>query len=96
MIDHTDHEMFFNTSIAIKRHSTKIQVGGLSSSPAQASILVEMQKGHPERAGAFDLFTYHAYCNGKTAAECAAMQVGTVAELKKVLPGVCVCVCVCH
>ena len=41
----TYHEMFWNTSIAIKSHSPKITFGGLSDTASQAAILVAMQKG---------------------------------------------------
>ena len=53
----TYYEMFFNTSKAIKKHSKKITFGGLSDSPSQAAILMNLTKEVPERQGAFDLFT---------------------------------------
>ena len=53
------HEMFFNTSLAIKKHSKNIRFGGLSDSPDQAAILMNLTKQDPRRKGAFDLFTYH-------------------------------------
>jgi hypothetical protein len=55
------YELFFNTSRAIKSHGAKIQVGGLSDGAEQAVKLVSLQEGRPDRAGAFDLFTFHAY-----------------------------------
>jgi hypothetical protein len=77
--------MFWNTSIAIKRHSPSILFGGLSDSPAQAEILVSMQQDREDRK--FDFFTYHSYCNGQpTATDCGRLQASTVAGLRTVLP----------
>ena len=53
--------MFFNTSRAIKKHSKKITFGGLSDSPSQAAILMNLTKEVPERQGAFDIFTCERY-----------------------------------
>ena len=80
------YDMFFNTSLAIKKHSKNITFGGLSDSPDQAQILVDLSKGVPEREGAFDIFTYHSYCNGQTATSCAESQVNTVDHLRAILP----------
>jgi len=52
---------FFNTSRAIKKHSQKITFGGLSDSPEQAAILMNLTRAVPERENAFDIFTYHRY-----------------------------------
>lgn len=83
----TYYEMFFNTSKAIKKHSKKITFGGLSDSPSQAEILMNLTKELPEeREGAFDIFAYHEYCNGKTPAECGASQISVVNGLRGVLP----------
>ena len=57
----TYYEMFFNTSKAIKKHSKKITFGGLSDSPSQAAILMNLTKEVPEREGAFDIFTCERY-----------------------------------
>ena len=82
----TYYEMFFATSLAIKKHSQKITFGGLSDGAFNAEILMNMTKEVPEREGAFDIFTYHGYCNGKTPAQCAANQIETVKGLREVLP----------
>eukprot|EP00039_Didymoeca_costata_P001494 m.52945 g.52945 ORF g.52945 m.52945 type:complete len:612 (+) comp10829_c0_seq2:51-1886(+) len=82
----TYHEMFFNTSLAIKNYSKNIKVGGLSDSPDQAAILSQLIKQDPTREGLMDLFTYHGYCNGMTPSECGAHQVSTVDSLRSVLP----------
>lgn len=47
---------------------------------------MNLTKDHPARQGAFDIFTYHQYCNGMTPIQCGARQVATVANLRKVLP----------
>lgn len=81
------YDMFFNTSRAIKNHSTKIKFGGLSDSPDQAAALMAESAGRPDRAHAFDLFTYHMYCNGfATGGACGAAQQDVVSKLRSVLP----------
>lgn len=96
------YEMFFNTSWAIKKHSRKILFGGISESilrviPSHAKALMRMVQEQPERAGAFDFFTYHVYCGGDgypydeptnlTIVElCVKNQLDTVASLRQVLP----------
>lgn len=82
----TYYDMFFNTSKVIKGFSAKMKVGGLSDSPAQATNLVSLQQQRPDRAEAFDLFTYHSYCNGKSPLECGSSQIDTVSKLRKILP----------
>ena len=50
---------------------------------------MKLTKEVPERVGAFDIFTYHAYCdetNQQTPHHCAQMQIDTVKALRQVLP----------
>lgn len=81
------YDLFFNTSAAIKAHSRGITFGGLSDSPDQAAALMAESAGRSDRAGAFDLFTYHYYCNSfATGAACGDAQQAVAAKLRSVLP----------
>lgn len=82
----TYHEMFFNTSQAIKAISPRMIVGGLSDGADQAAVLAQLMKDRPDRAHLLDLFTFHGYCNGLTAGQCGARHTAAVANLRSVLP----------
>eukprot|EP00658_Telonema_sp_P-2_P033435 TRINITY_DN24543_c0_g1_i3.p1 TRINITY_DN24543_c0_g1~~TRINITY_DN24543_c0_g1_i3.p1 ORF type:complete len:514 (-),score=111.05 TRINITY_DN24543_c0_g1_i3:133-1674(-) len=80
------YDLFFNTSQTLKSFSRSIKVGGLSDSPSQAAELVSRIAEQPSaRANLLDLFTYHAYCNGQSATQCAQAQVATVHTIRKAL-----------
>mmetsp|Transcript_9101 Transcript_9101/g.15033 ORF Transcript_9101/g.15033 Transcript_9101/m.15033 type:complete len:621 (+) Transcript_9101:93-1955(+) len=80
------YEMFFNTSQVIKSYSDKIQVGGLSDSPEQATKLMQYIRDVPQRANLLDFFTYHRYCNDKTGVECGESHTAIVTGLRQSLP----------
>ena len=45
----------------------------------QAATMINLTKGRPDREGAFDLFTYHMYCNQLGGAECGVVTQSVVA-----------------